>query len=103
MGTLSGTLKMSTLMEQISTRPASVQLTITSSITSQRTEPHSTIWTKAASHTTLRMVTVQDMVGDAVAMAEARWLDDFPELVWYIPQGVANILLFFIVQKYYRI
>ena len=31
------------------------------------------------------------------------WLGDFPELVWYIPQGVANILSFYIVQKYYCI
>jgi hypothetical protein len=31
------------------------------------------------------------------------WLGDFPEPVWYIPQGVANILSFFIVQRYYRI
>ena len=31
------------------------------------------------------------------------WLGDFPKPVWYIPQGVANILLFFLVQKYYWI
>lgn len=29
------------------------------------------------------------------------WLGDFPEPVWYIPQGVANILSLFLVQKYY--
>ena len=32
------------------------------------------------------------------------WLGDFPEEpVWYIPQGVANILSFYIVQKYYQV
>ena len=31
------------------------------------------------------------------------WLGNFPEPVWYIPQGVANILSFFLVQKYYCI
>ena len=31
------------------------------------------------------------------------WLGDFPELVWYIPQRVMNILPIYIVQKYYRI
>ena len=31
------------------------------------------------------------------------WLGNFPKPVWYIPQGVANILSFYIVQKYYWI
>ena len=31
------------------------------------------------------------------------WLGDFPEPVWYIPHGVANIMSLFIVKKYYRV
>ena len=31
------------------------------------------------------------------------WLGDFPEPMWYIPQGVVNILSFFLVQQYYQI
>ena len=31
------------------------------------------------------------------------WLGDFPEPVWYILEGVANILSFYLVQQYYRI
>ena len=31
------------------------------------------------------------------------WLGNFPEPIWYIPQGMVNILSFYIVQKYYCI
>jgi hypothetical protein len=29
------------------------------------------------------------------------WLGDFPEPVWYNPNGVANIMSLFVVKKYY--
>jgi hypothetical protein len=35
------------------------------------------------------------------SMNQMGYLGDFPELVWYDPKGVANILSLFIVQKYY--
>jgi hypothetical protein len=31
------------------------------------------------------------------------WLRDFPELVWFNPKGVTNILSVFIVMKYYHV
>jgi hypothetical protein len=31
------------------------------------------------------------------------WLGDFPEIVWFNPKGVANILSLFIVMKYYHV
>jgi hypothetical protein len=31
------------------------------------------------------------------------WLGDFPEPVWYNPDGVANIMSLFVIKKYYRV
>jgi hypothetical protein len=31
------------------------------------------------------------------------WLGDFPERVWYNPDGVANIMSLFVIKKYYRV
>ena len=31
------------------------------------------------------------------------WLGNFPEPVWYNPNGVANIMSLFVVKKYYRV
>ena len=31
------------------------------------------------------------------------WLGDFPKPVWYNPKGVVNIMLLFMVEKYYRV